>query len=519
MTEFPKIFDAKEHQKLPPHRPGYDFDVTFKEGFPLPVNRQIFRLPPYQRQLVKEQIDSDLKTGKLRVSNSQVTANLFFVPKADSTTEMRPCVDYRGLNACTKSDNYPLPALSELVQQLVGGDWYAKLDWRWAYNNIRIKKGCEWKFAIKCHLGSFEPLVMPFGPKQAPAHMQRFVTENVKDFIEEGWLFNLLDDFVIKTVGSVEEHKEHIRRYLQRIQDLSINIKESKCLFFEKEIPFVGFMVNKFGYWKQPQKIEAISEWGFPTNVKEVRSFLGYVNFYRPFVADLSLLAKPLYDLTTKGVKFLWTESHQLAFEQIKASLSKDIFLMFPRPEEPYILHFDASAVGMGAVLQQYDLEGNLRPIEFYSRKWSPAEYNYATTDKELYSLVSSLQHWYSILFGAKSIQIYTDHKTLRDFSKTKLLKPRHARWALVLEDFKDIMKIYWISGKKNILADVASRNPRFNLTEPELKERADLVILPASVFEESLPGTGSEDIMLETDSGGRSFIPPPRGVLKCLQT
>jgi hypothetical protein len=116
---------------------------------------------------------------------------------------MRPCVDYRGLNECTKSDNYPLPPLSELVQQLVGGDWYAKLDWRWAYNNIRIKEGSEWKFAIKCHLGSYEPLVMPFGPKQAPGHMQRFVTEHCKDLVEEGWLFNLLDDFVIKTVDTI----------------------------------------------------------------------------------------------------------------------------------------------------------------------------------------------------------------------------------------------------------------------------------------------------------------------------
>ena len=516
MSEFPKIFDPIQQQQLPPHRPGWDFDVEFKDQGALPKNRHMFRLPRHQRQLVEEYVKNDLKSGKLRVTNSSVTSNLFFVPKADSTTEMRPCVDYRGLNECTKSDNYPLPPLSELVQQLVGGDWYAKLDWRWAYNNIRIKEGSEWKFAIKCHLGSYEPLVMPFGPKQAPGHMQRFVTEHCKDLVEEGWLFNLLDDFVIKTVGSIDEHKTHIRRYLQRIQELNINVKESKCLFFEKEIPFVGFMVNKFGYWKQPQKVDAIAKWGTPRSVKDIRSFLGYVNFYRPFVSHLSVLAKPLYDLTAKGVQFKWGEPHQLAFDQIKATLTKDVFLMFPRPEKPYIIHFDASEVGMGAVLQQYDEEGNLRPIEFYSRKWNPAEYNYATPDKELYSLVSSLRHWYPILFGAKKIQAYTDHKSLRNFSKTQLLKPRHARWALVLEDFKDVMTIHWISGKKNVLADVASRDPSFNLDEQEMKERLAVVILPKSLFMDTTPGKGSDDIRLETDSGGKSTF-PPQGSTKML--
>jgi transposase InsO family protein len=242
-------------------------------------------------------------------------------------------------------------------------------------------------------------------------------------------------------------------------------------------------MVNKLGYWKQPQKVDAIAKWGTPTSVKEIRSFLGYVNFYRPFIERLSIIAKPLFDLTVKGRRFKWEDEHQKAFMEIKKVLTKDIILMFPKPDQPFILHFDASEVGTGAVLQQYDDHGLLRPIEFFSKKWNKAEYNYSVPDKELYGLVLALKHWYPILFGADSIMVYTDHKSLRDFSKTQLLKPRHARWALVLEDFKDRMEINWIAGRKNIVADVTSRNPHFTLNESELKERLETVMLPESVF------------------------------------
>ncbi|TPX50536.1 hypothetical protein SeLEV6574_g00850 [Synchytrium endobioticum] len=147
---------------------------------------------------------------------------------------------------------------------------------------------------------------MPFGPKQAPSHMQRFVSESCKDFMEEGWLVNILDDFVIKTVGTIQLHKIHITRYLQRIQELGVYIKLSKCVFFAKEVTFVGFKVNKWGYWRQPEKMEAIRKWGIPRSAKDIRKFLGYVNFYRPFANHLSITAKPLYDLTKKDAKWKW---------------------------------------------------------------------------------------------------------------------------------------------------------------------------------------------------------------------
>ncbi|TPX33406.1 hypothetical protein SeLEV6574_g08385 [Synchytrium endobioticum] len=326
---------------------------------------------------------------------------------------------------------------------------------------------------------------MPFGPKQAPSHMQRFVSESCKDFMEEGWLVNILDDFVIKTVGTIQLHKIHITRYLQRIQELGVYIKLSKCVFFAKEVTFVGFKVNKWGYWKQPEKMETIRKWGVPRSAKDIRKFLGYVNFYRPFANHLSITAKPLYDLTKKNAKWKWGDMEEKSFTDVKEELIRDVFLVFPDHERTFYLSFDSSDLGTGAVLQQQDENGNLRPLEFYSKKWNAAEFNYSTPDKELYGLVLALQHWYPWLYGArKDIVVFTDHKSLRDFSKTQLLKPRHARWALILEDFRGRMKIKWIPGKHNVLADTTSRDPNFYLGEAEIKERAQHQMLDPDMFD-----------------------------------
>ena len=162
---------------------------------------------------------------------------------------------------------------------------------------------------------------------------------------------------------------------------------------------------------------------------------------------DLSRIAKPLYELTTNEAVFQWGSDQQSSFEK---TMAKDISLQFPDTTAPFYFHFDSSNLGTGAVLQQKDKQGYLRPLEFFSRKWTPTEYNYATPDKELFGLILALQHWHHWLYGVKEVNIYTDHKGLRDFSHTQLLKPRHARWALVLEDYRSSMKIHWIPGYKN---------------------------------------------------------------------
>ncbi|TPX48071.1 hypothetical protein SeLEV6574_g02241 [Synchytrium endobioticum] len=164
---------------------------------------------------------------------------------------------------------------------------------------------------------------MPFGPKTAPATMQRFVNDTFRKQLDEGWLINLLDDFYICMTGSVEEHMKHIREILDVMRKKSLFPKQSKCVWFTKEIEMMGFIVNKHGYQKRPERLVPIINYGTPTNPKEVRTFMGMVNFYRPFCNRLSIVAKALYELTGKDAKFVWTAQHQDAFTRVKCNSSR----------------------------------------------------------------------------------------------------------------------------------------------------------------------------------------------------
>ncbi|TPX48454.1 hypothetical protein SeLEV6574_g02010 [Synchytrium endobioticum] len=264
--------------------------------------------------------------------------------------------------------------------------------------------------------------------------------------------------------------------------------KLEKCIWVTDEMGMMGFRVNKYGYRKSIDRMEPIAAYSVPLNANHVRVFTGMVNYYRPLCEKLSLVAKPLNELTAKSMKFEWKAAHPAAFEKIKEIVSKDIFLLSPDYDKTFYLSFDASEVGVGACLQQLDKDGNLHPLEFYSRKWNPTEWNYSTPDKELYAMVLALQHWSQWLLGANEIIVYTDHKSLRDFSKTQLLTARHARWSLILEEFKPKMKIRWIPGNRNIVADMLSRDPRFILSANEVEAKATQLVLPPEIFDDSTP-------------------------------
>ncbi|TPX34277.1 hypothetical protein SeLEV6574_g08302 [Synchytrium endobioticum] len=227
---------------------------------PPPKNRPLFRLSKSHRELTEAmEVREGLADGTLTNSQSPFAANLFFIERDGKT---RPCIDYRDLNACTIDDIYPMANVKELVQQMAGADWYCKLDLKKAYNQIRVKEGSQPKLAFKCHVGTFQPEVMPFGPKNAPSVMQRYVDDKFGKFIEDGRVVNLLDDFYIRTVGTIPDHQLNIEEIL-RVMDVEILVlADDKSIWFAKEIPMMGFIVNKYGYRKDMSRLGALLDYG-----------------------------------------------------------------------------------------------------------------------------------------------------------------------------------------------------------------------------------------------------------------
>ena len=192
---------------------------------------------------------------------------------------------------------------------------------------------------------------------------------------------------------------------------------------------FVGYMVSKQGIGMDPSKVNAILDWPTPKNIKEVKSFLGFANFYRKFILHYSSLTTPLTSLTRKGVKFSWSSQADEAFRALKLAFTSAPILQHFQPDLPLTIEADASDFALGCILSQPSPDGSLRPICFYSSKFTPTKLNYPIYDKELLAVVSAFQQWRVYVEGAVlAVSVYTDHKNLEYFSTPRTTSRRHAR-------------------------------------------------------------------------------------------
>jgi len=176
-------------------------------------------------------------------------------------------------------NNYPLPLISDLLDKLKGANIFTKMDIRWGYNNVRIKKEDQWKAAFATARGLFEPTVMFFGLCNAPAMFQAMMNDIFGDMIQEGWVIIYMDDILIFS-PDIHIHHERTDRVLQRLREHQLSLKPEKCSFDVKEVEYLGMVVKPGSIMMDPVKLDGINKWQTPTTVKEVRSFLGFANFY-----------------------------------------------------------------------------------------------------------------------------------------------------------------------------------------------------------------------------------------------
>ena len=450
--EYADVFDKKNSEQLPVERRDYDMDINLKDENVNPPFLPLYNLSEPELKALEEYVDENLKKGFIRKSNSPAGAPIFFVSKKDKS--LRPCVDYRKLNEMTVKDRYPLPLISELIDRLGNAKFFTKIDLRGAYNLLRIKPGHEWKTAFRCRFGHFEYLVVPFGLTNAPAVFMRMMQDIFREYLDY-FMIIFLDDILIFSADPIE-HEKHVKLVLQKLRDSNLYAKLEKCSFDQKSVEFVGYIISDQGISMSLDKTKTIHDWKIPETRKAVRSFLGFINFYRKFIRNYSKIAKPLTDLTRTTETFIWNDEALTAFETLKTAVTSAPVLKHPDPRRPFILETDASdfAIG-GALIQDYD---NVKhPVAFYSRKLNNAEINYTVHDKELLGIVESLKHWRHYLVGSTHpIAIYSDHKNLLFFQEKRILSQRHARWAQTLSEYD--FNLCYLPGKHNLTADALSR-------------------------------------------------------------
>ena len=379
-------------------------------------------------------LDENLKTGKIHPSNSPQASPFFFVKKKDGG--LRPCQDYHYVNEHTIRDAYPLPLISDLVDKLQGAKIFTKFDVRWGYNNVRIKEGHQWKAAFVTHKGLFEPTVMFFGLTNSPATFQRFMNDSFRDMIAEGWLVIYMDDLLIYSPDTVT-HIKRTKWVLQQMVELDLHLKLEKCTFAATTVEYLGMIVKPGQLAMDPVKLNGIAQWPIPSKVKDIRSFLGFANFYRRFISNYSTIARPLIDLTKKSLSWNWTSSQQQAFDQLKDLFLSQPVLHIPDLSLPFAIATDASKYASGAILLQTDSNGEWHPCSYLSQSFFPAERNYDIYDRELLAVIHALKTWRHYLHSSPfPIQVFINHKNLTYFRKPQALNHRQARWLLDLADF-----------------------------------------------------------------------------------
>jgi hypothetical protein len=477
LHEFRDVFDKKDFDELPPKRP-WDHAIELIPGKELRLDCKIYPLSRTEQEELDKFLEENLRTGRIRPSKSPMASPFFFIKKKDGS--LRPVQDYHRLNEMTVKNRYPLPLISELMDDLQNAHYFTKLDVRWGYNNVRMKEGDEFKAAFRTNRGLFEPLVMFFGLTNSPATFQTMMNELFKDEVVKGHVRIYIDDILIFN-RDLDEHHYLVRHVLQKLRDNRLFLKPEKCEFDKLETEYLGVLVSEGQIRMDPVKIEGVANWPRPTSKREVQSFLGFCNFYRRFIQDFAKIARPLNNLTG-NVAFQWTDLHTISFNQLRTLITSAPIIMIPNNDDQFRLETDASDFAVGAVLSQKQ-NNTWKPVAFLSRSLTPTQRNYEIYDKELLAIMLALEEFRRYLIDAKHpFEIWTDHANLQYFKKPQNLNRRQARWLTEIQEFH--FTLHHIPGKSNSKADLLSRRAGFDQGHDDNR---DVILLSPNIFVNAL--------------------------------
>ncbi|MCG7874760.1 MAG: ribonuclease H family protein, partial [Candidatus Thiodiazotropha endolucinida] len=264
-----------------------------------------------------------------------------------------------------------------------------------------------------------------------------------------------LDDMIV-CGKTFEDMVKNLDEVFARLQEAGLKLKARKCQLFARKVNFLGHVISEDGICTDPKKTECVRNWPNPTNVKEVRSFLGFCSYYRRFIFRFAEIAKPLHKLTQKGVRFTWTSECQNAFQSLKTKLVNAPVLAHPDFSQSFILDVDACDQSIGAVISQ-KINGEEHAVGFASRTLTKSERAYCVTRKELLALVTFVKHYKHYLYGKKFL-VRTDHSSLKWLMNFKNPEGQIARWIETLSCYD--MKVEHRPGRLHQNADGVSRIP-----------------------------------------------------------
>src|SRR5258705_12264402 len=323
--DFADVFSEEAFTHLPPHK-AWDHAIELQPDAKLPRGRTSPISPTEQKEL-NEFLRENLANRHIHPSKSLIGAPVFFIKKKEGS--LRLVQDYWKLNEIMIKNSYPLPLVSDVLTRLRDVEWFTTLDLHWGFNNVCPKEGDEWKAAFSMNQGLFEPLVMFFGLCNSPTTFQTMMNDILHPFIDCNEAICYMDDILIYS-ASLADHQRITQEILQTLRSYKLFLRLEKWKFDCREVDYLRLVISKDHIVMDPVKVQQATDWPQPMKVKDVQSFIGFMNFYSRFIWNFSEIACPLHTLTQKSKNLSWCAASQQAFDALKNAVTSAPMLAFP---------------------------------------------------------------------------------------------------------------------------------------------------------------------------------------------
>lgn len=334
--------------------------------------------------------------------------------------------------------------------------YFSTLDINSAFWSIPLKIEDRYKTAFVTQEGLFQWTCLPFGLKTAPAIFQRILYNIIRKHELSDFAVNFIDDILIFS-KTFEEHIVHISKLLEAIQTEGLRLKFSKCIFANNNAKYLGHIIENNSVKPLKDYLTAVKNFPVPETRKNVRQFLGKINFHHKFIPHSAIILDPLHNLLRKDVKFIWSAECQESFEKIKTLLCSKPILKIYDPEQPIDIYTDVSIKGVGAVLKQADENGDSKPVAYFSKKLSEAQKKKKAIYLECLAIKEAVKYWQHWLMGKKFV-VYSDHKPLEHMNIKARTDEELGDLTYYLSQYN--FEIKYNPGKLNQEADCLNRNP-----------------------------------------------------------